>query len=250
MDFATVIISAVMLNKSPGALLAGIGVFASVLMLIFRDSILGVVAGVQLSENDSLHVGDWISIPGSEANGTVTEVSLTAVKILNWDKTTSTVAPYNLITNGFKNYRSMQESNTRRIQRSYMIDADSVVETTPEMLEELSRIPLMKEWIARKLEQKHNGKEEDVKNSAGLADGTIDTNLGMFRAYVMMYLTSNKYIDRTSDCFVTTLAQQGGGIPLQVYCFTNTSSWIPYEGIQARVRTSRRDVISLPPLYI
>ena len=222
--FATVIISAVMLNKSPGALLAGIGVFASVLMLIFKDSILGVVAGVQLSENDSLHVGDWISIPGSEANGTVTEVSLTAVKILNWDKTTSTVAPYNLITNGFKNYRSMQESNTRRIQRSYMIDADSVVETTPEMLEELSRIPLMKEWIARKLEQKHNGKEEDVKNSAGLADGTIDTNLGMFRAYVMMYLTSNKYIDRTSDCFVTTLAQQGGGIPLQVYCFTNTSS--------------------------
>ncbi len=133
MDFATVIISAVMLNKSPGALLAGIGVFASVLMLIFKDSILGVVAGVQLSENDSLHVGDWISIPGSEANGTVTEVSLTAVKILNWDKTTSTVAPYNLITNGFKNYRSMQESNTRRIQRSYMIDADSVVETTPEM---------------------------------------------------------------------------------------------------------------------
>ena len=233
--FATVIISAVMLNKSPGALLAGIGVFASVLMLIFKDSILGVVAGVQLSENDSLHVGDWISIPGSEANGTVTEVSLTAVKILNWDKTTSTVAPYNLITNGFKNYRSMQESNTRRIQRSYMIDADSVVETTPEMLEELSRIPLMKEWIARKLEQKHNGKEEDVKNSAGLADGTIDTNLGMFRAYVMMYLTSNKYIDRTSDCFVTTLAQQGGGIPLQVYCFTNTSSWIPYEGIQALV---------------
>lgn len=233
--FATVIISAVMLNKSPGALLAGIGVFASVLMLIFKDSILGVVAGVQLSENDSLHVGDWISIPGSEANGTVTEVSLTAVKILNWDKTTSTVAPYNLITNGFKNYRSMQESNTRRIQRSYMIDADSVVETTSEMLEELSRIPLMKEWIARKLEQRHNGKEEDVKNSAGLADGTIDTNLGMFRAYVMMYLTSNKYIDRTSDCFVTTLAQQGGGIPLQVYCFTNTSSWIPYEGIQALV---------------
>ena len=124
--FATVIISAVMLNKSPGALLAGIGVFASVLMLIFKDSILGVVAGVQLSENDSLHVGDWISIPGSEANGTVTEVSLTAVKILNWDKTTSTVAPYNLITNGFKNYRSMQESNTRRIQRSY-IDRKSVV---------------------------------------------------------------------------------------------------------------------------
>lgn len=232
---AVVIVCAVLLNKSPGALLAGIGVFASVLMLIFKDSILGVVAGVQLSENDSLHVGDWVSIPGSEANGTVTEVSLTAVKILNWDKTTSTVAPYNLITNGFKNYRSMQESNTRRIQRSYMIDADSVVETTPEMLEEFSKIPLMKDWIAKKIEQRNSGNPEDVKNSSGLADGTIDTNLGMFRAYVMMYLTSNKYIDKTSDCFVTTLAQQAGGIPLQVYCFTNTSSWVPYEGIQAMV---------------
>lgn len=232
---ATVVICAILLNKSPGTLLAGLGAFAAVLMLIFKDTILGVVAGVQLSENDSLHVGDWVSIPGSDTNGTVTEVSLTAVKIQNWDKTTSTVAPYSLITNGFKNYRSMQESHSRRIQRSYMIDADSVVETTPEMLEEFRKIPLMKEWIDRKIAQRDAGKAEDVANSEGLADGTIDTNLGMFRAYVLMYLRQSKYISHSDDCFVTTLAQQSAGIPLQVYCFTATSSWVPYEGIQALV---------------
>ena len=123
---ATIIVTAVLINKSPATLLAGLGAFAAVLMLIFKDSILGVVAGVQLAQNDSLHVGDWIAVPNSNANGTVSEVSLTAVKIVNWDLTVTTVAPYNLITNGFTNYRNMQQSNTRRIQRSYMIDADSV----------------------------------------------------------------------------------------------------------------------------
>ena len=126
----TIICCAVLVNKSPASLLAGNGAFAAVLMLIFKDSILGVVAGVQLAQNDSLHVGDWIVVPNSNANGTVTEVSLTAVKVTNWDLTVTTVAPYTLITNGFTNYRNMQLSDTRRIQRSYMIDADSVVEPT------------------------------------------------------------------------------------------------------------------------
>lgn len=232
---AVIIVAAILINKSPGTLLAGLGAFAAVLMLIFKDSILGVVAGVQLAQNDSLHVGDWISVTGNEANGTVSEVSLTAVKIINWDKTVSTVPPYTLITSGFKNYRNMQESNTRRIQRSYMIDADSVIETTPEMLEEFSKIPLMKDWIAAKLAQRQAGKVENINNSQGLADGTIDTNLGLFRAYVTMYLASHPHIDQNSTYFVTTLAQTATGIPLQIYCFTNTSSWIPYEGIQAMI---------------
>lgn len=232
---AIIVIAAIVLDKSPTALFAGLGAFAAVLMLIFKDSILGMVAGVQLAENDSLHVGDWISVPGTDANGTVESVTLTEVKIVNWDKTVSTIPPYTLISGGFKNYRNMQMSNTRRIQRSYMIDADSVVETSPEMLEEFSKIPLMKEWIAKKRAQEVAGKTENVNNSEGLADGTIDTNLGMFRAYVQMYLRSNPQIDKESTCFVTTLAQTAYGIPLQIYCFTATSSWIPYEGIQAAV---------------
>lgn len=230
-----IVCCAVLVNKSPASLLAGIGAFAAVLMLIFKDSILGLVAGVQLAQNDSLHVGDWIVVPNSNANGTVTEVSLTAVKVTNWDLTVTTVAPYTLITNGFTNYRNMQLSDTRRIQRSYMIDADSVVETTDEMLKEFHEIPLMGEWIDGKMKQKAAGKEYDVNNPDGLVDGTIDTNLGMFRAYIRMYLANNSDISQTSTCFVTTLAQTSAGIPLQIYCFTATSSWLPYEGIMSSV---------------
>lgn len=232
---AVIIVAAILLDKSPGTLLAGLGAFAAVLMLIFKDSILGIVAGVQLAQNDSLHVGDWIAVPGTNANGTVSEVSLTDIKIVNWDKTVSTVAPYTLISQGFQNYRNMQESNTRRIQRSYMIDADSVVATTPEMLEAFMQIPLIKEWIQKKIEQREAGKVQNVNNSEGLVDGTIDTNLGVFRAYMKLYLDTNPDISHNDDCFVTTLEQTAKGIPLQIYCFTNTSGWFPFEGIQAMV---------------
>lgn len=235
---AVIVVLAILFNKSPGSLLAGLGAFAAVLMLIFKDSILGVVAGVQLSENDSLHVGDWIKVQGTEANGIVTEVSLTAVKIQNFDKTVTTVPPYNLVSGSFTNYRPMQESGTRRIMRNYMIDCDSVVPTDDAMLAEFAKIPLMTEWITKKIEQKQAGKVEDVKNSEGLVDGSIDTNLGVFRAYVKLYLESNPNIDHDktrSDCFICTLPQTSNGIPLQIYCFTNTSAWIPYEGIQSHV---------------
>lgn len=237
---AVIVILAILVNKSPGSLLAGLGAFAAVLMLVFKDSILGVVAGVQLSENDSLHVGDWIKV--GDANGTVTEVSLTAVKILNWDKTTTTLPPYNLVSNGFTNYRTMQVSNTRRIQRSYMIDADSVVPCDEALLQEFSKIPFMKDWIDRKLQQRKEGKEQNAGNPDGLADGTLDTNLGVFRAYLKMWLDSNPNIARGNDadgsantCFVTTLPQTPSGIPLQVYCFTSTSAWTNYEAIMAQV---------------
>lgn len=233
---ALIVILAIIFNKSPGSLLAGVGAFAAVLMLVFKDSILGVVAGVQLSENDSLHVGDWIKVAGTDANGIVTEVSLTAVKVQNFDKTVTTLPPYNLVSGSFTNYRPMQESGTRRIMRCYMIDADSVVPMTEELLDEFAKIPLMSDWIAVKRSQKAAGKIEDVNNSAGLADGSIETNLGIFRAYLVMYLNRHNNIahDQEADtCFVRTLDQTNGGIPLQIYCFTNTSQWIPYEGIQS-----------------
>ncbi len=232
--FAIVTIS-IIVDKSPGALLAGLGVFASVLMLIFKDSILGLVAGVQLSENDSVHVGDWIAVEGTNANGTVTEVTLTEVKIQNWDKTVSSVPPYNLISGTFTTYRPMQESHTRRIARTYLLDCDSVQAATPEMIAEIAKIPIMTDWIAKKQEQKAAGKEYCVNNPAGITDGTIDTNLGMFRAYLTMWLRQNPDISQVDDLFVNTLQQSASGIPLQVYCFTSTSSWIPYEGIQSAV---------------
>ncbi len=207
----------ILVDKSPGTLLAGLGVFASVLMLIFKDSILGLVAGVQLSENDSVHVGDWIAVEGTEANGTVMEVTLTEVKIQNWDKTVSSVPPYNLISGTFKTYRPMQESNTRRIARTYLIDSESVVEATDELLARLSEIPLLKDWIEKKKAQKAAGKEYCVNNPEGLADGTIDTNLGIFRAYLTLWLKNNPDISQADTFFVNTLQQTANGIPMQIY---------------------------------
>lgn len=230
--FAIVVV-AMLVNKSPASLLAGLGAFAAVLMLVFKDSILGVVAGVQLSENDSLHVGDWIKVPGTDANGNVIDVSLTSVKVLNWDKTVSTIPPYNLVSGSFTNYRNMQQSGTRRIQRTYNIDADSIVPCTPEMLTEFAQIPLLKDWIEKKIEQQKAGKVADAANPEGLVNGSIETNLGVFRAYLQLYLNQNSNIDKTSDCFISTLQQTSTGIPLQIYCFTTTSKWIPYEAIQS-----------------
>lgn len=227
----------IIVDRSPATLLAGLGAFATVLMLIFKDSILGMVAGVQLSENDSLHVGDWIKVKGTDANGTVIEVSLTAVKIQNWDKTVTTVPPYSLVSGSFTNYTTMQVSHTRRIDRSYMIDADSVVQTDDNMLQAYARIPILTDWINRKIEQRKAGKECNVNNPDGLVDGSLDTNLGVFRAYMKLYLDQHKHVshEATDTCFVCTLAQTPYGIPLQIYCFTATSAWTQYEAIQSTI---------------
>ena len=234
----TIVTVAIILDKSPGSLLAGLGAFAAVLMLVFKDSILGVVAGVQLSETDSLHEGDWIKVSGTDANGIVTEVSLTAVKVRNWDKTTTTLPPYSLVSGGFTNYNTMLDSNSRRIERAYMIDADSVVPCDEVLLNEFSQIPLLKDWIAKKLEQKKAGMVQDVDNREGLADGSIETNLGVFRAYIRMWLDQNPNIAKSGPHdlhFVTLLPQTANGIPLQIYCFTNTSVWASYEAIMSSV---------------
>ncbi|MDE6526682.1 MAG: mechanosensitive ion channel family protein [Muribaculaceae bacterium] len=246
---AGIVVVAILVDKSPAALLAGLGAFATVLMLIFKDSILGLVAGVQLSENDSLHVGDWIKVDGTDANGTVQEVTLTSVKVLNWDKTTTTLPPYSLISGSFTNYRTMQESGTRRICRCYMIDADSVLPTTPQMLENIRKVPFMDEYITKKLAQKAAGKVADVDNPEGLVDGTIDTNLGLFRAYVKMWLDANHNISHDDDCFVSTLPQTASGIPFQVYCFTSTSKWLPYEAIQDTVFEAIASMLHYFQLY-
>ncbi len=230
-----IICIAIIINKSPLTLLAGLGAFAAVLMLVFKDSLLGVVAGVQLSENDMLRVGDWIKVDGTSANGTVIEVTLTAVKVQNWDKTITTLPPYTLVSSSFQNYRNMQQSGTRRIMRSYKIDADSVRLVDEQLLSQIRGIPMMNDYIEKKLNQQQSGKIENVSNSDGLVDGTIDTNLGLFRAYVKMYLQSHPMIDNDNTCFVNILEQTESGIPFQVYCFTATSEWIPYEGTQSEV---------------
>lgn len=232
-----IIIIALLVNKSPASLLAGLGAFAAVLMLVFKDSILGVVAGVQLSENDSLHVGDWIQI--GDVNGIVQEVTLTQVKILNWDKTVSTVPPYSLVSQGFTNYRNMQDSGTRRVERSYLIDSETIIPTSEAMLDDFAKIPLLTDWIAKKRSQKVQGKTQDIFNSEGLVDGSLETNLGVFRAYLALYLKNHPYISQENEGvsvqFVTTLAQTNAGIPLRLYFFTSTNDWVAYESLTASI---------------
>lgn len=222
-----VIVSAsVLLDKSPAALLAGLGAFAAALMLIFRDSILGFVAGLQLSNNDVVRVGDWIVVPGTPADGTVLDVTLTAVKVMNWDNTTAMLPPHTLVSGSFQNYRSMYQSGGRRVMVSVYVDPCTVSAATDELYGSVaSELPLMGDYIAK------------VRGEGGLDLGGdplqsgCATNLGLLRAYLYMYLGRHPKVNQSMTVLVRLLQEEEFGIPLQVYCFSATTDWIAYEQI-------------------
>lgn len=223
----------VALDKSPGLLLTGLGAFAAALMLVFKDSILGFVAGIQLSENDMIHVGDWIVVPDTIANGVVLDMTLTTVKVQNWDNTIVTLPPYSLVQSSFQNWRGMSESGCRRIVKNLTIDITSVKSITPDEADALAaRYPLLKEFVDNL--RKNNGLEQ---NNPGLTpiNGTIETNLGLFRAYCCLYIYNNPFINNVQQILVRILDPTNGGLPLQVYCFTATTDWNKYEGIQSAI---------------
>lgn len=229
-----VIISiSILVDKSPGTLLAGLTAFAAALMLIFKDSILGFVAGIQMSENDMLHVGDWIYVPGTVANGNVEDVSLSTVKIRNFDNTVVMVPPYDLVSKGFQNYRPMQESGARRITVNLLITTDSVKMTTPELKASLlSKYEGLKPFFDRAAKTSdgwicNDGNYEE--------NGTTETNIGLYRAYATTYLNHNQHISRDQMIMVSQQPATPDGFVLQIYCFTNTSAWVAYEGIKAAI---------------
>lgn len=228
----------IIVDRSPTALLTGLGAFAAALMLIFKDSILGFVAGLQLSFNDMLSVGDWIVVPGTIANGIVTDVSLTAVKIRNWDNTTVTMPPYTLVSTSFQNYNKMKERGRRHISDSIYIDVSTVQPLTPDMLETYRKIPYLDGFITRMQQLASQGKATALRTDGIPVNGSIDTNLGLYRAYVGLYLRHHPFIavdapDAKCMCF---LGQQTmNGIPLQLFCYTNTADWETFEGIQSHI---------------
>lgn len=230
-----IIILSELIDKDPVSLLAGLGASAAVLMLIFKDTIMGFVSGVQLSANDMLKVGDWIKVPKYDADGVVTEVTLNTVKVRNWDNTVTTVPPYVLVSDSFQNWNAMRESGGRRIKRSVNIDMSSVKFCTPEMLERFRKISLLKDYIERK--------EQDLQdyNAAHSIDNTVkvngrrQTNLGVFRAYLTAYLRSLPYTNQELHCMVRHLQPTDRGIPVELYFFSTVKDWIPYEEIQADV---------------
>ena len=230
-----IIIVSILIDKSPMVLLTGLGASAAVLMLVFKDSIMGFVSGIQLSANNMLRVGDWIQMPKYGADGTVIEVTLNTVKVRNWDNTITTIPPYALVSDSFQNWRGMQESGGRRIKRSVRIDMNSVKFCTPEMLAKYKKIQLLKDYIeeTEKVIEDYN-KEHGIDNSI-LVNGRRQTNLGVFRAYMTNYLKSLPTVNQDLTCMVRQLQPTEQGIPLELYFFSAIKAWVPYEGVQADV---------------
>ncbi len=230
-----IVVVSIIINRSPMALITGLGAFAAVLMLVFRDSILGFVAGVQLSQNDMVRTGDWIVVPGGMVNGIVMDVSLNTVKVRNFDNTIVTIPPYSLVSGIVQNWRGMTDSGGRRIMRSFTIDLNTVRFCTPELLNRLKEIDLLCDFIEKKQLQQQQGVIENTENSEGLSNGTIETNLGLFRAYMTLYLQRHRWVNTDLMFMVRTLDPTDNGLPLQLYCFSKNKNWVSYESIQSEI---------------
>ncbi|WP_099464007.1 MULTISPECIES: mechanosensitive ion channel family protein [Parabacteroides] len=211
-----IIIIAIIVNKSPATLFAGLGASAAILMLVFKDTILGFVAGIQLSANDMLRPGDWITIPAANANGIVQEITLNTVKIQNFDNTISTVPPYTLVNNSFQNWRGMTESGGRRVMKSIFLDLNTIKFCTPEMLDTLKKdVPLLSDYNP--------------------AEGVIPTNSQVFRVYIERYLTSLPIVNTELDLIISQLQSTEYGVPIQIYFFSRNKVWKDYERIQSDI---------------
>jgi len=225
----------VTLDRSPWVFLGGLGGLTAVLLLIFRDSLLGFVAGIQLVALDMLRPGDWIEMPKYGADGSVTEINLNTVKVQNWDKTITTVPTYALISDSFKNWRGMQESGGRRIKRAVYIDVNSIKYCTPEMIERFRKIQRLHDYIDRKtLELEEYNRANGIDDSVPV-NGRRMTNVGTFRAYLAEYLKRHPKIHQNMTFLVRQLAPSEKGLPIEIYVFSNDQRWDYYEGIQADI---------------
>ena len=211
-----IVIIAILIGKSPASLFAGLGASAAILMLVFKDTILGFVAGIQLSANDMLRPGDWITVPGSNANGIVQEITLNTVKIPNFGSTISTIPPYTLVSASFQNWRGMVESGGRRVMKSIFLDLNTIKFCTPDMLNTFRKeIPLL----------------ADYKPD----EGVTPTNSQMFRVYVEKYLTSLPVVNTDLDLIISQLQSTEYGVPIQIYFFSRNKIWKEYERIQSDI---------------
>jgi miniconductance mechanosensitive channel len=226
---------AVLLDRSPWALLSGIGVFSAVLLLIFQNSILGFVAGMQLAGNDMVRVGDWIEMPKYNADGDVIDITLHTVKVQNWDKTITMIPANAMITDSFKNWRGMREAGGRRIKRSIYIDMNSIKFCTDEMLERFQKFHYLTDYIAFKKKEIEEYNQKNGIDPTQLVNGRRMTNIGTFRAYVMNYIKNHPSVNKEMMILVRQLAPDQYGLPIEIYCFTNTTVWVEYESIQADI---------------
>jgi miniconductance mechanosensitive channel len=232
---AVIIIVSVLVDQPPWALLSGIGVFSAVLLLIFQNSILGFVAGIQLSANDMVRVGDWIEMPKYNADGDVIDITLHTVKVQNWDKTITMIPSHTMVSDSFKNWRGMRESGGRRIKRAVYIDMNSVKFCTEEMLERYQKFHYLTDYIQKKRQEIEEYNKSRNIDPEQLVNGRRMTNIGTFRAYMLEYLKNLPALNKNMAIMVRQLAPTQHGLPIEIYCFSASTQWAEYEAVQADI---------------
>ena len=232
---ATILVIAALIDRSPLLLLSGLGALAAVLMLVFKDTILSLVASVQLNSNDMLRVGDWIEMPQVNADGDVIDIALHTVKVQNWDKTITTIPTWRLINESYRNWRGMQESGGRRIKRFLLIDQTSVRFLAAEERERMRRFLLIDDYLVEKAEEMADWNARLVQAGRDPVNMRRSTNIGAFRAYVQNYLETHPRIRKDMTLLVRQLQPTEAGLPLEIYAFTATVVWADYEAIQSDV---------------
>ena len=227
------IIIAFVLGTKIGNILISLGTMSAIIILVFQDTIKGFVGSIQLSVNDMLRIGDWISI--GPADGNVLEINLTTVKVQNWDNTITTIPTYNLVSNPFTNWRGMSESGGRRIARTINIDVNTIRYCTPEMIEKYKHYGLVKDYIEQKEEDILEYNKANRIDTSEIINGRQQTNLGIFRAYIKAYLNNNPKLNHNLTMMVRQMQPTEFGVPLQIYAFSSDKKWINYEEIQSDI---------------
>jgi miniconductance mechanosensitive channel len=230
-----VLVFSVLLGKSPLYFLSAFGAISAIILLIFKDTILGLVASVQISSNDMVRVGDWVEMPKFNADGDVVAINLNTVKVQNFDKTITTIPTYYFITDSFKNWRGMQESGGRRIKRSIYINVRTIKFVDPDTREHYKKYQLITDYVTQRQQQIEAFNIERNVDTSELINGRRMTNVGVFRHYIEHYLRSLKTIRDDLTLLVRHLPVQDRGLPIEIYCFTNTTNWGEYESIQADI---------------
>lgn len=232
---AVIILISLLINESPLLLLSGLGAISAVLLLVFKDTILSLVASVQLTTNDMLRVGDWIEMPGMNADGDVIDISLHTVKVQNFDKTITTVPTHRLVSDSFRNWRGMSESGGRRIKRSLLIDQNSVRFLADEEVVYLKKFNLLKDYLASATEELAKWNESELAQDDSPVNARRLTNIGTLRAYIAAYIKWHPHISEHFTLLVRQLPPSPQGLPIEIYCFTDTTDWNTYERIQSDI---------------
>ncbi len=231
----TIFIISIFTGKSPWGILSVLGGLTAVTMLVFKDSILGFVASIQLNSTDMVRIGDWIEMPQYAADGDVVDISIHSIRVQNWDKTITTIPTYALVANSFKNWRGMSESGGRRIKRALSIDIQSIRFCDGNMLTKYSHIGLIKEYIAAKQQEIKEYNERHSFDKSLPVNGRNQTNVGIFRAYIIAYLKSNPNVSQDMTFLVRQLSPTERGLPIEIYVFSKDKVWANYESIQADI---------------